>query len=354
MNRIVVASVALMFFVGACSTAPAGPAGQPSVGATSGPTATQPAPPSASASLSNAPVPLPAEIRGDWLADVGTIPNLGPAAPRIQLSLDWQDGLEAWVQTNAEDRLVLHSRSVTSAAGEIRLVTTEADAGCRTGDEGRYRASRSTDGLFLAVTPVEDACATRATTLGRTWVRSLGAVNDGRHGIVNYFSPAIEITLPKARFAAGGGLEAADIESDAGALIAVKNPAGFGDPCSLTGGQHVAVAPTIAAFSKYLKSLPGFTITPTTTHIDGRTAVHLAIKTSTATNCAAGRIYEFAPHDLTEKASWFIREGDVDSIWLVQAGSDLYLLQYIGVRVTLANEQAVLSTIHFIDKLPTS
>jgi hypothetical protein len=32
---------------------------------------------------------------------------------------------------------------------------------------------------------------------------------------------------------------------------------------------------------------------------------------------------------------------------------DLYLLQWLGNGVTVADEQAVLSTVHFIDQLPT-
>jgi hypothetical protein len=296
---------------------------------------------------------MPGEVLGDWLADVDTIPGLGQVGPRIQLSLDWQNGLTAWIQTFAGSQ-ISRSASLASGPGEIRFATAEATAECALQSEGRYRWSRSPDGLFLTLTLVEDACPPRAFALGRTWVRSLGAVNDGRSGIVNYFNPAIQITLPPDRYGAGGGFEAADLAGDSGNhLIAVKDPAGFSDPCSRTGGTHIAIGKTRAAFAAYLSGLTGFTPTTTEHVIDGLPATHLDIATSTDVACDGGRVFEFAPSDLTADASWFIRQGDRDAIWLVEKQGHLYLLQYIGEKVTLAQEEAVMSTVHFIDKLPT-
>jgi hypothetical protein len=358
MSRILVAIGALAVFAGACAASPAQPTTQPSVRSDLSPAASGPAgSPLASAASSPSPRPaaMPEEFLGDWLADVGTIPGLGATGPRIQLSLDWEKGQRAWVQLNSGDRSALQSASVTPATGEIRFVTTEANAGCQVGDDGRYRASRSADGMILTMTPIADACAVRASTFGRPWIRSLGAVNDGRHGIVNYFSPAIEITLPAGRFGAGGGPEAADIRSDDGrALIAVKNPSGYTKPCAAAGGSRMAIKPTVAAFSAYARHLPGFTVKTTNVTIDGRSAAHLSIRTSAAVDCLSADVLEFGPNDLavSDGGFWSVKPGQSDSIWLVEVGGDLYLLQYHGPGVSSEAEAQVLSTIHFVDKLP--
>jgi hypothetical protein len=316
-----------------------------------------PVTPSPSISPSPSPVAgsvaMPGEVLGDWLADVQTLPGLGQVGPRIQLSLDWQNGTSAWLQT-ATGNQALMSASLDAAPGEIRLAAAETNAQCAFQSEGRYSWTRSADGLYLTLTAIEDACPTRATSFGRTWVRSLGAVNDGRSGILNYFNPALQMTLPADRYAAGGGFEAADLAGDAGNhFIAVKDPAGFDTPCSRTGGTHIAIAKTRAAFAAYLSGLTGFSPTTTEHVIDGLPATHLDIATSKDVACDGGRVFEFAPSDLSADTSWFITQGDRDAIWLVEKQGHLYLLQYIGEKVTLAEEEAVMKTIHFIDKLPT-
>jgi hypothetical protein len=318
-----------------------------------GPPGPLPTPSSSAGQSSSGRFAMPAEVRGDWLADVQTIPSIGQVGPRIQLSLDWEFGLTAWIQTYTGSQ-VLKSASMAASPGEIHLATADATWYCDLQSEGRYHWTRSADGLYLTLTALEDACTVRATTLGRTWVRSLGAVNDGRAGIVNYFNPAIQMTLPADRYAAGGGFEAADLAGDAGnQFIAVKDPAGFDAPCSRTGGAHIVIGKTRAAFSAYLSGLTGFTPTTTEHVIDGLPATHLDIPTSKDVACDGGRVFEFAPSDLAAGPSWFIAQGDRDSIWLAEKQGHLYLLQYIGDKVTPAEEEAVMSTIHFVDKLPT-
>ena len=243
------------------------------------------------------------------------------------------------------------ARRCPRPAGELRL-RAKATIGCPVDTEGRYAWTRSTDGLFLTLDLIEDGCPARATSLARTWTRSLGAVNDGRHGVINYFSPAIQVVLPEGRWAAGGAFEGADISEDSGLnIIAVKNPAGLSDPCSTDGGNHVAIDPTIATFSDYLGSIPGFTLAPTALEIDGHEAVHLAITTSADVGCE--KIFEWATSDLSDSHNWFITPGDPDSLWLVQVDADLYLIAYLGPRVTLADQEAVMSSIRFVDELPT-
>jgi len=97
--------------------------------------------------------------------------------------------------------------------------------------------------------------------------------------------------------------------------------------------------------------MPGFKVTSTGSTIDGKPAVHLAITTTTQPACT-DKLFEFAPNDLTSDGYWFITPGDPDSVWLVQVGKDLFLLQWLGNGVTPADEQSVLSTVQFIDALP--
>jgi hypothetical protein len=298
---------------------------------------------------------MPREVWGDWLADVGEIPGLPAADPRIQLSLTWQDGLTEWVQINGAGVQVLHSTSIVAAAGEIRLRASDALSGCSLGDEGRYGWSRSADGLILALTPLDDACALRATTLGRTWTRSLGAVNDGRRGIVNYFDPAIEITLPEGVWAAGGADRSADMRGPNGLeLIAIQDPRGFAEPCSPSGGAPIAVATGADAFVAYMRGLPGVTITTAERQIDGLRAVHLRIETSSGSACPGGLLWKFQSPDVTAPAGWSITAGDSDSIWLVDVSAHTYLLQYLGSDLSEADELDVLATAHLVQTLPTS
>ena len=298
---------------------------------------------------------MPREVWGDWLADVEGIPSLPAADHRIQLSLTWQDGLTAWVQINRAGVQVLHSTSVAAAAGEIRLRASDALSGCPAGDEGRYGWSRSADGLILTLAPVEEACTLRATTLGRTWTRSLGAVNDGRRGIVNYFDPAIEITLPAGIWAAGGSDLAADLRGPNGfELIAVQDPRGFAAPCSDNGGAAISIGPTADAFVAYMRGLPDFTVTTTEYQMDGLRAVHLAVETSAETVCPGGQVFKFQSPDVTAPTGWSITPGDPDSIWIVEVPGHAYLLQYLGQDLTEADELDVLSTVHFVEALPTS
>ena len=43
--------------------------------------------------------------------------------------------------------------------------------------------------------------------------------------------------------------------------------------------------------------------------------------------------------------SWHINQGDTDVVYLVQVGSDLYLLQWLGEGVTPEEELSLFSTV---------
>jgi hypothetical protein len=357
MTRLALASGLAAIVVAAGALVILRPNGQSNVGASPPPRATSSIGATASPSASASPLPaVPAVLRQDWHADVAVdgLPALGVHEAQIQLSFSFDQPIE-WIQTgfSGNAQLVQHSSAFDDGPGRVRLVSSETLGGCQFGDDAHYQWAVSGNGLYLTLTAVSDPCASRRSTLERTWVHSLAARNLGGPGVL-YFQPGIRMTLPAAAWGAGGENDVYDISSDTGfEFIAVENPAGFTDPCSLTGGNHKAVPSTIAAYSAYLKTLPGFTVTSTSKTIGGDPAVHLAIKTSASANCNGGHIFEFAPPDLTSDGNWFITPGDPDSIWLVQIGRDLLLLQWLGPGVTATDEQQVLSTITFIDKLPT-
>ena len=299
---------------------------------------------------------MPAVLRQDWEADVavGDLPALGDHETQIQLSFGF-DTPDQWVQTGFGPMStdIQHSSAFADGPDGVRLVSTEPSGGCALGDDAHYRWTITGNGLFLTLTAVSDPCASRRSTLERTWVHSLGARNLGGPGVLSDLEPNIQVTLPAANWGASGETGAVNVESDANAqFVAIKNPAGFSTPCSADGGRHVSEPSTIAGYTAYIQSMPGFHVTSTNATIGGKPAVHLAITTTPQSGCAA-KLFEFAPNKLASSGGWFIRPGDPDTVWLVQVGKDLFLLQWLGNGVTLADEQSGLATVQFIDKLPT-
>jgi hypothetical protein len=357
MNRLLVAAVAAALVVAVGGVVLLKPSGQSGVGGSPSANPTSPAGSASASASGSALADVPSVLRQDWQADVAVdaLPALGPHDARIQLSFAY-DTREAWIQTGifTNQNIVLGGTAYGTGPSTVRLVSSDSVGGCRSGDEGVYSWAISGNGLYLALTAQSEACASRMATLQRTWVHSLAARNLGGPGVLSYFQPSIQMTLPAANWGAGGETGAASVTSDTNStFIAVKNPAGFTQPCVATGRHHVAEPATIAGFTAYLKSLPGFTVTSTSATIGGMPATHLTIPTSSKTVCDDGRLYEFAPNDLTSSGGWFITPGDPDTIWLVQVGKDLYLLQWLKDGATAADEQNILSTISFIDKLPT-
>ena len=162
------------------------------------------------------------------------------------------------------------------------------------------------------------------------------------------------MTLPSGAYLgamqSGGG----SIDSSMRSFIAVKNPVGFAEPCVRGGGAQKPVAHTIAAFSAYLDSLPGFTVQSASLQVGGKPAVHLTIPSSQTSDCPSGRVEEWSYAQST--GSWHLNQGDTDVVYLVQVGSDLYLFQWLAdsvPAVTPEEEVSLLSTMSFLTALPT-
>jgi hypothetical protein len=324
----------------------------PSVGNSPSPSLTPSASPAAPASLPPT-VPAAQTLWGDWVADPGPIAGLPAQGTRIQLSINWDGGKTAWVQTNYVDGTqALNSNSIAHAPDQLALVSTLASGGCAKGDIGTYRFVRSPDGLFLTLTPVSDGCAFRSTVLARTWVHTLSAVTDGGHGVLPVDN--LELTLPNRRFGLGGlagGPQ--DSTADGGPLIeflAIKDPVPFKVPCAASLETAAPLTSSVNLVA-YVKALPQFTFKSASSTIDGHPATHLTGTPRSGYTCASGDVGLFYGTD----QSWTTSPGNTQplSVWITQVGSDAWLFWYRGDQITPADEVPVISSIKFITQLPT-
>lgn len=301
-------------------------------------------------------VPAPDALWGDWAAQVEAIPAIAQPAGRIQLAVDWQDGRTTWVQLSNGQTQALKSNPIASTADEITF-RVQSSGPCTAGDVGRYRWSRSADGMFLTLSLVEDQCASRATTFARTWTRSLGAVNDGGPGVVLGTSPMTQVTLPRGqRLAASAGQQWQEIKTFGNAepfqaFVVIGNPGGFGAPCSTSDTKKQSIPATTADFISYVEGLPGATLTKETTEIDGRPAIQFDYRIDSSVVCASGEIAALHPEDLSDPFVWSSIPGELQRMYIVQVNaSTTFLLWYQGNSET---ERAVIDSIRFIETLPT-
>jgi hypothetical protein len=215
--------------------------------------------------------------------------------------------------------------------------------------------------MQLALTATADACAGRKAILERTWTRAFTSGFVGGRAVAIDFDPMFMVTLPAGAYSVTvSGTDALMVEGlkdgDApGAFVATRNPAGYSDPCSETGGSKIPLAHTVDAFAAYIDSLPGFSVQRSNVTIGGYPAVHLTVPTKITADCprADHRVIEWSTSDPTFQVHWILGQGDAtDSIYLVEVGSDLYLFQWLRPTVEEAVEMSVLSTIEFIDTIP--
>ena len=120
--------------------------------------------------------------------------------------------------------------------------------------------------MQLGLTASEDACPAREAILERTWTRVFtNGFKGGRAAGID-FDPMFMITLPAGEYdVTVSGRDALMVEAPTeggapGIFVATRNPAGYSEPCSETGGTKVPLAHTVDAFATYMDSLPGFTV----------------------------------------------------------------------------------------------
>lgn len=89
--------------------------------------------------------------------------------------------------------------------------------------------------------------------------------------------------------------------------------------------------------------------------IDGHRAVHLVADANRDVSCPAGWLVEWQTKAETSGLSFHLSPGDRDSMYLVELPTTTtIMLQVLGPTLSTADEQAVLSTVHFLDALPAA
>lgn len=344
--------IGLMLSLAACQaggTTPASVAAPPS--ATASPTPARLASPTAAQALA------PESLRSTWLSVGGPAASAGgqPGYLRLVVGANgtrfsvFDGGVETFMST-----------AVTATTTEFDLVSTSTDGGCQVGDLGRYGYALASDGSIpnsdgtrLALTVIADACSARSATLNRGWTHAIDAPSKGGRGVSTAFTPLFFITMPAADYQLDEGPDSLTLTSSTPdrTLFAVKNPVGWTDPCASTR-QKLQVAPTIKAFTSYLRTLPGFTVQSTSMLIDGRPAAHLITPSTQTADCPGNRVYEWSAAIDTGSGAWLLNQGETDVLYLVEVDGNLILLQWLGQDVASSEELALFQTVHFTDTLP--
>lgn len=319
----------------------------------------QPALPTATPAASVIPL-APESLRATWVA------NATSGAQGRVATLDIKAALISVVDDGTQAIL---ARAVPGAADEFTISAPDSTRGCQAGDVGRYRYAFGTDGTvpdsdgtLLTLTAIADACASRQAILERTWVRGMGDQYRGGRAAAVKFEPMFMVTLPTLAYGISFNERDALMVEPAsepwGAFVATRNPWGFTEPCTDSGGAKLPVAPTIDAFVAYLDNLPGFTVQRSAVKLGPLDAVRLTIPTIKTPECQdrgenSGRIAEWTNSDPAFNGNWILGQGDTDVMYLVETNGALFLFQWLATGVTLEDEMAVLSTIRIIERLPT-
>lgn len=301
-------------------------------------------------------------LRSTWVADAA--PAASPGSPRsltrlvVSASGDRLSIVDAGVETFV-------SRAANEITTELDLVSSGTAGGCQVGDVGRYGVAFASDGTiagsegtFLVVSPIEDRCAARASALGRHWVHAIDAESDGGRGIATSFNPMFLITLPQSEsIATDPGPDALKLYQPDRSLVAVRNPLGYVVPnCSFTGAER-PIDPTIAAWTDYLRSFPGFTVETLPLRVDGHPAMIETISTIQTADCPFHRVKVWFTADGTNYG-WDVQQGNTFVLGLVEVDGSLFLFQWypnqVDEQAEIARDelQALLSTVRFTDSLP--
>ena len=238
-----------------------------------------------------------------------------------------------------------------AASGPVRLGGDEL-SGCAIGDAAVYRFVLSPDRLGLTFTAVSDTCAARSAVLTRTWVRSLGGVSTGGLGVVDAVEQLFMVSLPTGSYSAERSPGSMTIVQAIPELqfLVVEDPQGFSDPCDVAAGRK-EIAPGADAFIAYFRQLPGFTVdSATESLVDGHRAIRLLLHADIDATCPSGQLVEWQPAVDTSDHAWFLRPGDVDSLYLVELPDSTLLFEVLPPPHP--DEDAMIGSIRFLDGLP--
>lgn len=320
--------------------------------------------PSPTASAYASPLPLPAALVGGWLAPLRESPIVqGPlssiffgALNRDTTMPDFAIGGPGGGEWNAPASV----REV--APGLIELTSTGALGGCTRGDIGKYRYSISTDGAWLTLTKVDEACKNRAEIAPGTWVRNGSADSHGGPLVSANFDPVVAFTLPAGTWIGGGGNGVITADAGPATFKVWQDPDGFNDPCDDAKGT-VVLDRGIDPFLAFLRGpKSGLTVSnQRETTVDGHRAVIVDIVGKAGppkpcwTNPDTGEtnmILQWTQHadagwkwatDLAGTTPW--------PIVITEVNGHTIVFEDISSGTTL--DQSVLDSVRFLDALPT-
>ena len=328
--------------------------------------------PSPTSSPTQAITPPPVEVvagqSATWLADQPANLSFGmPSGPaRMGLTISSVD-LTVAIDVTSGPSGLLRSSFEGFGTGEIRFATIDPPlateqvaldgrplAGCVAGDVGDYHSTTSADGMILTLNVVREDCAARGAVLARSWSRSLAVPGGGGTGIIDAFDPVFSVELPTGSYVVDRSIDAVTVHQDFPELqfLSFKEPQGFLDPCDRSRGRYV-IAPGADAVVAYFRQLAGFTFDSTEElTVDGLRAVKLVVHGNDDASCPDGRLWEWQPKAETSDRAWFVQPGVSDSLYIVEHPKGTLMFEVLPAPNPL--EEQVISTIHFLDALPTS
>ena len=336
--------------------------GEPSPSPTPSPTAT-PTP-----TITPPPVEVVAGQSATWLADQPANLSFGtPSGPaRMGLTISSVD-LTVAIDVTSGPSGLLRSSFEGFGTGEIRFTTVDSPSateevaldgraltGCAAGDIGDYHSTTSTDGMILTLTVISEDCPARGAVLPRSWSRSLAVPGGGGTGVIDAFDPVFSVELPTGSYVVDRSSDAVTVHQDFPELqfLSFRDPQGFLDPCDRSRGRY-SIAPGADAFVAYYRQLAGFTVDSTgELTVDGFRAVKLVVHANDDASCPDGRLWEWQPKAETSDRAWFVQPGVTDSLYVVEHPKGTLMFEVLPAPNPL--EEQVISTIHFLDALPTS
>jgi hypothetical protein len=300
------------------------------------------------------PKPIPPDILGTWIAPLRPAPGITQA----DTSSIWFNDAKA---RPAEPQFALflgaHSfpqegSVVEVEPGTIRITSRNGPGGCKVYDVGLYHWSKpAADRLVLDL--VSDVCAPRKAVVPGRWIPSGIGRSTGGDGIAADFTPFFRFTLPAGSYEGLGNSERdwISIPGDDGSRFdAYKDPDGFVDQCDYDKGR-VDLDPGVDAFVAYLSQSKRVKVTNTTEMtLDGHRAVAVSYRAAAGLPPGCGELFMWAPH------AWAVQGASIpaeaaDTIIVADVDGTTILFRILDPQGKVRPE--VVSSIHFIDALPT-
>jgi len=333
------------------------------------PTAAPVAEPSTAAASAQAITPLPAAVKGGWVAPSRGNTLVETEVATIVLGVKGVNGLPAdfFIDRPGCCTPILGSAVDPVGPDVLRFTLDSAFGRCATGAVGDYRWTVTPDGQWLTLALVDDACDTRSAFLAGTWQHSLAHDNQGGSGIAANFHPYVAFSLPAETWKGNGFGETDTLVLDNGGGTADlrfwKDPDGFNQACDRDAGR-LDLEPGIDPFVAYLRDSPQFTvIKETELTVDGHRAVEVEIRLGDNIDqpCAPMDGNEANPVGIllwashgADGAFWNGTFGDQWSLVVTEVDGATIVMEIARQEgTTYPVDRSVVDSIRFFSELPT-